>query len=72
MNDPYRLSDEPHPRGRDRLTVLLWVALAVCAGLNAMFSVASPDNLLPSVAFGVGALVCIGLLVARRLGRSQP
>ncbi|WP_114907225.1 hypothetical protein [Ornithinimicrobium murale] len=56
----------------DRGTTLLWVALALCAALNAVFSVASPGNLLPSLAFGVAALGCIGLLVARYLGRRQP
>ncbi|USQ79446.1 hypothetical protein NF556_17860 [Ornithinimicrobium faecis] len=60
------------PADRDRLTGLLWVALAICVGLNAMFSVISPDNLLPSLAFGVAALGCVGLLVARRLRRRQP
>ncbi|WP_256838417.1 hypothetical protein [Ornithinimicrobium faecis] len=66
------LSPAAPPADRDRLTGLLWVALAICVGLNAMFSVISPDNLVPSLVFGVAALGCVGVLVARRLRRRQP
>lgn len=76
MNDPYRITDVPHPaapspRDRDRLSGLLWVALAVLVALNAASSVVHPDNLLPSLAFGLGAVVCVGVLVVRYLGRRQ-
>lgn len=77
MTDKYRLTDTPHATGegdalppeKDPLTGLLWVALALCAGLNTMMSIVSPDNLLPSIALGVATLGCIGLLVVRYLGR---
>lgn len=58
-------------RDSDRVTGLLWVALAVLVALNAASSVVSPDNLLPSLAFGCAALLCVGGLVARHLGRRQ-
>lgn len=53
----------------DRVTSLLWVALAICAGLNVIVSIVSPDNLVPSIVLGAVALGCIGLLVSRYLGR---
>lgn len=57
------------PPTKDRLTGLLWVALAICVGLNALMSIVSPDNLVPSIAAGVAGLGCIGLLVSRYLER---
>lgn len=76
MNDPYRITDVPRPAApsssdSDRLSGLLWVAVAVLVALNAASSVVLPDNLLPSLAFGLGAMACVAFLVVRSLGRRQ-
>lgn len=64
-------SSAPDDAGRepDRVTGLLWVAVALLVGLNAVFSVVRPDDLLTSLTFGVPALLCVVLLVVRYVGR---
>lgn len=63
------ISGDGLPAETDWVTSLLWVALAICAGLNVLVSIVSPDNLVPSIVLGAVALGCIGLLVSRYLGR---
>lgn len=84
MNDQYRIhtgsrpadSGRP-PQGRadrepsDRTTGALWMLLAVCVALNAVFSVARPDNLLLSIGFGAPALLCLVALLLRYLQRRR-
>ncbi|HET8992717.1 MAG TPA: hypothetical protein VFN32_02895 [Rhodococcus sp. (in: high G+C Gram-positive bacteria)] len=56
----------------DRATGALWVALAVFVGLNAVSSIARPDNVLFSLVFGIPAVLCLAALVARYLRRRRP
>lgn len=55
----------------DRVTGLLWGVLAVLVALNAVVSVARPDNPLLSLAFGLPAAGVVVLLVVRYLGRRR-
>jgi len=50
---------------------LLWAVFAMCVGLNAALSVAKPDEVALSAAFGVLALLCIAVLVVRYLNRRR-
>ena len=49
----------------------MWAALAVCVGLNAVFSILKPDDVLFSLVFGIPAVLCLVMLVARYLGRRR-
>ncbi|MCK0089895.1 hypothetical protein HCA61_07740 [Rhodococcus sp. HNM0563] len=62
------------PRGDppDRATGALWVAFAVFVGLNAVSSIARPDNVLFSLVFGIPTILCLAALVARYLRRRRP
>lgn len=86
MDDPYGIrsnqgSGTPQPLSgadirpggepRERATGTLWVALAVCVGLNAVFSIVKPDDVLFSLVFGIPAVLCLVMLVARYLGRRR-
>ncbi|MFD6857458.1 hypothetical protein ACFWCF_08960 [Rhodococcus sp. NPDC060090] len=84
MDDPYgirpnRGSGQPEPLSaadsrpepRDRATGALWGALAVFVGLNAVFSIAKPDDVLFSLVFGIPAVLCLAMLAARYLGRRR-
>lgn len=72
-NTPTTLAADIRPGGepRERATGTLWVALAVCVGLNAVFSILKPDDVLFSLVFGIPAVLCLVMLVARYLGRRR-
>jgi hypothetical protein len=59
------------PEPRDRTAGALWATLAVFVGLNAVFSIAKPDDVLFSLVFGIPAVLCLVMLAARYLGRRR-
>jgi hypothetical protein len=69
------MSDSQHPAGTNAdspgaITTILWIGLVVSLTGNTITSFSSVP-LVVNLALGLTALLCIGLLVARRLGRSS-
>ncbi|MEV7397276.1 hypothetical protein [Aeromicrobium sp. NPDC092404] len=67
------MSDSQHLPSTDTdspsaVTTILWIVLVVSLMGNTITSFSSVP-ILANVALGLTALLCIGLLVARRLGR---
>jgi len=69
-SDPWTTTDASSgATSRDWVTGALWAALAVFVGLNAVFSIIRPDDILFSLVFGIPGVLCLAVLVMRYLSR---